>query len=569
MKLKLLCILFLFLLSSQVRAQDIGNIKNQKPVKFAGSTELRGIFYNASGIGNRRAPFSWYLTGSPVISIYGWQVPFSFIFSKDDKSFQQPFNQFGMSPTYKWLTIHAGYRNVSFSPFTLDGHTVLGGGFEMTPGKLRLGFMYGRLNRATVIDTTTQSLIPYSFSRKGYAGKIGLGTERNYFDLNFLRAKDDSSSAPRNAHLLPEEEKILPASNSIIGYGTRFTLFKNIVFESDGAASLYTYDINSPTNSMFTVDNKWKPWLNRFDINATSEWALAVNGSLGYQQKNYGIKLNYRRIEPGFQSMGSYFVANDLENWTVNPNFTLRNNRIRFNGSMGVQRDNIRNQKQASNKRFIASLIAGAEVNKQLGIDVNYSNFSNTQKPKTLSFADSLKIVQTTNTFSVMPRYSIVGEDVNHMIFFMANFNSMKDFSSYYSAQSGSRDFTTKQFSLNYNISFPKNQLNAFTALSYTDVLSGNTQSNYSGISLGGNYSFHKSKIQTGLNSSFMRNTTNSGKGNIVNCSANINYAINKMNTVRLMMFLTKNNPGTAVLNGYPSFTETRAELSYQFNFDF
>src|SRR5690606_23843773 len=146
------------------------------------------IFYNATGISARREPFTYLLSGSPTVSLYGWSIPFSFTLSQDERSFRQPFNQFGMSPTYKWITLHAGYRNVTFSPYTLAGHTILGGGFEINPGKIRAGFMYGRLNRATVIDTATQSLVPYSFSRKGFAARLGYGTAENHFDLNFLHA---------------------------------------------------------------------------------------------------------------------------------------------------------------------------------------------------------------------------------------------------------------------------------------------------------------------------------------------------------------------------------------------
>src|SRR5690606_34542662 len=84
-----------------VSAQDFSNIQQAKPITLNGSIEARTLFYNASGIQNRREPFSYVLSGSPTVSLYGWQVPLSFSYSKEQKSFRQPFNQFGMSPTYK------------------------------------------------------------------------------------------------------------------------------------------------------------------------------------------------------------------------------------------------------------------------------------------------------------------------------------------------------------------------------------------------------------------------------------------------------------------------------------
>src|SRR5690606_11056010 len=87
--------------------QDLSSLKGQQPFGFHGGLELRGIYYHANGIANRREPFTYLLSGSPTISLYGWSIPFSFAVSKDERSFRQPFNQFGMSPRYKWMTLHA------------------------------------------------------------------------------------------------------------------------------------------------------------------------------------------------------------------------------------------------------------------------------------------------------------------------------------------------------------------------------------------------------------------------------------------------------------------------------
>ena len=170
-----------------IRAQDLGSLGSQKPFTLRGSAQVRGIFYNASGIQNRRTPFSYLFAGNLVASFYGVSMPVNFSISEEDRSVSQPFNQFGISPHYKWITVHLGYQNVNFSPYTLAGYTMLGAGVELTPGKFRLGFMYWRLNRATTIDTTTQSLAPISFSRKAFAVKIGYGTEKSFIDFSIDR----------------------------------------------------------------------------------------------------------------------------------------------------------------------------------------------------------------------------------------------------------------------------------------------------------------------------------------------------------------------------------------------
>lgn len=555
----------LLLFSFLAKAQDFTNIREQKPFGFNGGLELRGIYYNASGIANRREPFTYLLSGSPTFSLYNWSIPTSFVISKDDRSFRQPFNQFGMSPTYKWVTVHAGYRNVTFSPYTLAGHTMLGGGVEINPGKIRAGLMYGRLNRATVIDTTTQALVPFSFSRKGLAAKLGYGTAANFVDLSFLQAKDDSNSRPDIP--LPDSSNVLAASNTVLGYSARFTLFKNLFIESDGAVSIYTRDVNSPIVFDSIADPALRRMKGLLDINGSTEWFMAFNAGAGYRGKNYGIKVNYRRIEPDFKTMGAYFFANDVENLTINPNFSLPNGKLRANVSLGIQQDNVNLQKQATNRRIIGSGTIGAELTDRLGVDVNYSNFSNNQRPNTLRFADSLKIVQTTQTLNVMPRYMIIGERMSHMILVSYNVSGMKDYNSYFGDDAASRDISTAQYLVNYNISFPAKRLSLFTSASHTALNSVDTETSYTGVTLGGNYSMANQKLQTGLNTSVMQGNTGNGKSLIINGSLNLSYSINKWQSIRAMFFLTNNNPGSAITGMNPSFTETRGELAYQINF--
>lgn len=548
------------------QAQDLSNISKQKPFRFDGNLEFRGMFYHASGIADRMEPLNYLISGSPTISLYGWSIPFSFTLSKKQHSFQQPFNQFGLSPTYKWITLHAGYRNVTFSPYTLAGHTILGGGVELNPGKLRFGLMYGRLNRATVIDTASMSLVPYSFTRKGLAVKLGYGTSTNFFDLNLLHAKDDSSSV---AGLIGQtNRKVTPAANSVLGYGTRFTLFKQLYIESDGAVSLLTRDINSTLSLDSIADKTLRKLGKLLDINGTSEWFLAFNAGIGYQAKNYGVKVNYRRVEPGFTSMGAYYFTNDVENLTIMPNYSHPSGRFRFNGSLGIEQDNVRLQKEATSKRVIGTAMLTAELTKQLGIDLNFSNFSNNQKPNTLRFADSLKIVQTTRTFGIMPRFTLSSPTQVQMILLSVNFNSMNDYNSYFDVNNApSRDINSSQYLLNYTLSLIQKKLSFNSSLSYTNLKSTGNQNSYKGISAGGTYLMANNKLSAGTNLSYMLGNSNGNKSNIFNGSLNLSYTINKLQSIRAMVYFTNNNPGSAVTGVNPSFSETRGEIAYQLNF--
>lgn len=171
------------LTGTAVCAQDLESINLKKPITFHGNFNLQLEYYQSHGIPARKKDFSWLISGNPVVNVLGVDLPFSFLLSNYDNKFYQPFNQFGLSPRYKWATLHLGYRSLNFSNYTLAGYRMLGAGFELNPNKFRIGFMYGQLRRSTSIDSSmlTDPLyvrpIP-TYKRLGIAGKIGYGTQK-------------------------------------------------------------------------------------------------------------------------------------------------------------------------------------------------------------------------------------------------------------------------------------------------------------------------------------------------------------------------------------------------------
>ena len=150
---KILYIVLLVIAVSALPAQDLESLKSARPVSITGNIGLNTSFYHMSEptIPVRQTPFAYGVNANATLSVYGISMPFSFTWYSNEKAgFRQPFNQFGISPTYKWLTVHLGYRNLSFSEFTLNGHTFLGAGVEARPGKFRQGSMFGQFNQHSV-----------------------------------------------------------------------------------------------------------------------------------------------------------------------------------------------------------------------------------------------------------------------------------------------------------------------------------------------------------------------------------------------------------------------------------
>jgi hypothetical protein len=551
---------------STISAQKIESMLTAKPVQFSGSVGINTIFYHASGIPNRYLPFSYVISGSPTLSIYGVQIPFSFVIGTQQSSFTQPFNEFGMSPSYKWITVHGGYRNVMFSPYTLAGHTFLGGGIELNPGKIRFGFIYGRFNKATALDTAqTLYFSNFSYKRMGMSVKVGYGTDNNYFDLIGLKAKDDPNSL-KISKGLADSSGITPAENVVGGYNTRLSFLKNhLIFESNGAISLYTADVNAPRLEDSTYEKNAKQ-LNSFDnLRTSSEAYSAIDASLKYKTRQFSIKVQYRRIDPGFQSMGAYFLNNDLENFTVAPSFIGWKQKIRFSGSLGIQHDDLTNIKRAKANKVIGSANISADFSERFGLDANYSNYSVNQMVKTIRFADSLKVVQSSSQFSFTPRYTIPGRFISHTFILSANLSTAKELNPA-RADSLNGDINTNNYLLNYQLNFIAQLTSIYVSFNHTELKSTSLTDENNGITLGLSKTALKNKLNISLSGGYLFNKRNDENGKIITGSLQCRYNFYGRHQLRVTGYYTGSRPDNPT-PAYPNYTETRAEIGYGFSF--
>ena len=550
-----------------VVAQDLNGLGRQKPVTLHGGINLRGMFYYADGIANRRQPFTYLLTGSPTLSLYGISVLFSFIISEQERSFRQPFNQFGLSPTYKWLTLHGGYRNVSFSPFTLDGYTMLGAGFELRPGKWFVGMMYGRLNRAVVANQNLGDLQAVAFTRRGIAGKLGYGTDTTNIQFSFIKAKDNAASVDYQQvgqdtlGIVP----VTPAENLVMSLGGRLGLFKYFYVEAEGALSIYTKNSQTSITIDSSVANIPSLLASLLTINASTESNKALRAAFGYRQKRYGLGLQYRRIDPNFQSMGAYFFQNDLENVTINPMILFWQGKIRFNGSLGIQRDNLSGQKQATARRVIGSVTASAAFTPQLGIDLAYSNFATSQMPVAVKFNDSLRVAQTTQNFSLTPHYFITGTARSHVFTLSVNYMTLTDVG----LLSENRNAQSANAFFNYQLTFNASGLNVSAGVHYTRLQMAQLNSGNQGVTLAAGKNFLHKTLLLRLTSSVLQNIQGNAQTMLYTHGLSGTYRVGKHHSFNLNTHYI-NNQGSAeaqAAGGYPTFTETRGDIGYNFTF--
>ncbi|NJM14249.1 MAG: hypothetical protein HC896_01690, partial [Bacteroidales bacterium] len=167
-----------------------------------GVSFTQGSFYAADGMQARQDPYTWLLNVNANANIYAVvDLPFSITLSKENKTYNQPsFKQIGASPTYKWLTVHAGYRNIQFSQYTLNGISFLGGGVEVNPEKswIKGKAIYGRFAKGLPYKYNETGIIALpSYSRYGGGAMLTLGNQAQKVDLIVLKLQDDPDKSPK------------------------------------------------------------------------------------------------------------------------------------------------------------------------------------------------------------------------------------------------------------------------------------------------------------------------------------------------------------------------------------
>jgi hypothetical protein len=537
-----------------LKGQDIEAIGSAPPFTLGGAFSAGTSAYGVSGIERRQTPFTWTVSGSATADLYGVQMPFSFVLSERERDFRQPFNQFGISPRYKWATAHLGYRSMNLSRYTLAGRTFLGAGIELNPGVFRLAAMYGRLERAVEEDTTRQYILP-SYERKGYAIKVGFGSDANFIDFSYLRAKDDTNSL-RQA---PVVAAVTPAENAVLATSVKFTFIPELSFDAEGAASIFTRDLRSPS---LGIENQIPGFLLDFYTpNISTTLALAVRGGLNVSLGNYGVRLGYERIEPGFNSLGADYFNTDIENWTIAPRLSLLDRKLRLSGSIGIQHDNLLNQKLARTNRLIGSGSIVWSPDRDFSMDAAYTNYSTGQVAGRQRINDTVAVRNVTQSATLSPRLLIEDGDMNHSFALVAGYQDFTD-------QNGFTGDLTDNHSTNgsllYSLTLLKSAITGGASLLYARTSYAGGTSTVTGLNVNGTVGLLEDNALTlgaslGISRTSLSGLT-TGASTVLNESLTTGYRFTTYDQLNLTIYSTQSS-------GFTEFSEINAQLSYSRSF--
>ena len=480
-------------------SQDIESFRDAEPFNINGSIGATLTQGSNRGYSGQALPFMYTLHGNVNMEVYSIAIPLSFAFSHGQLSYTQPFNRYGMSPRYKWVRLHLGYRNMSFNPYTLAGRTFYGVGLELNPGKFRFAAMYGRLQDARPF--TPDLLEGYRFvrptySRRGYAVKMGIGDRSNFIDLSLFKGWDDANSIPN----VPDSLQIFPEENLAFGLSFRKSLFGNFSLSFDGAASAFSRDIRKEV-----IDDEA---LNKFSFLFTSRYssrvATAMNASLDYSQGRFSTGLRYQRIDPYYQTMGAHYNLGDLENYTLNMSMNVFSGTSTLTGSFGFERNDLLNLRLSSTERIIGSVSVQYQNEAGNSLGIGYHNYTtSTGQFDPDFFSDTLRISHQMHTFYITPgiRWGEM-EHITHFVNLNINYNRVDD-NSPLTSEFGN----TEMYSIsgNYNRTYVPSSFSINTGLNYHRINSFTGDNQRIGVNAGVNKRFADSGINANFSTSYFR----------------------------------------------------------------
>lgn len=473
---------------SAVWSQDLAQLGQAKPVTFRGQfsaginhyTLLSGT--RPTGVG---APTpAWYLQADPVLTIYGIAVPANLLISSQESRFNGPFNRFGLSPHYKWAKAHLGWRSLNFSQFTLNGQQIMGAGLELTPGKWRAAFMYGKLNNAVTDISMFNQLnneLPL-YRRMGMAAKLGYGTQKSFIEFSYLQAEDDPRSLPKGA--VADSVLARPEANQVAGLNTQVALYKDLTFTLEAATSYYTRNLLSPERD--TED----PWAQRANVYPRISSHLSFAGEAGLRQRiRWGnLRLKYRRVDPGFRSMGAFYMQTDLQQYTFGLDLAMLKKKLRLRSDLGLEQNNLYRASFSNSRRTIGNVGLHYLPGQTFNLSVQYTNHGISQQiipqlqnPNTILRYDSVLISQVNRSLSIAPQLMFRREQAQHTIGLQATVQSLLN----HNDLQQTPGYTSTMSSLFYSMARPKQHLALTGGLNYFSTAMGGAASTTMGINAG------------------------------------------------------------------------------------
>lgn len=340
--------------TTKAMAQDVEAIAKAPLATMNGGLSLNQIVTVTPGDSAARNPYALYLAGNINFGFFGVvNIPLSFAYTNNqfNASGALPFNRFSITPSYKWIKVHAGYTSMQFSPYSLASHELFGGGIELTPDNgFKVSALFGRLQKAGDGMAGGEPV----YRRMGGGFKVEYAGKQFDIAVNIFKAQDIPTS-------LPDSVTVAPQDNLSGSINAAVNLIKNLRLGAEYGVSALNRDIRRATDGFRLLETAG-------DVAVYH----AVKTNLAYTATIGSVGATYEWVAPNYTTLGAYYMTNDYQNITANLSTAIKLFNIALD--VGYQKDNLSGQKTNTTSRMIYSGNITANIGKKWTVAANLSN---------------------------------------------------------------------------------------------------------------------------------------------------------------------------------------------------
>ena len=385
-------------------SQNLSSFGNKSAYGLSGSLNLGLNYYNVSGDKESvYAPLGYQLSGVVSGRLGAITVPIQFSFNQTGSTTASPFNLVGASPYYKWIKLHLGFRSMNFSPYIYSGRGFTGVGVELSPAKFNITAFRGKMRNLLAIQQAelNETFILPSFDRWVTGARLGYGSRTNKIEFMAVHIADDENSVI--------DSELLPSENLVFGSKLSLRLFKRLSIGLNTSVSLFTGNVEA--NSTDDLDEIAESLNNVATLNVSSRASLAGDASIAYDHNRYRFGITYKRINPFYQSLGTNYLQNDVEQITLDAGLPLFDNKLRFKGSIGRETDNLFDHKAYTSVRTIGSLSALYRPGTDFMIQSRFNNYQQENDSGVYVISDSVRVLTTTSNIMLNTMFSFLKKE--------------------------------------------------------------------------------------------------------------------------------------------------------------
>lgn len=530
--LNFLCFSLLLGLPLTSMAQESERHTIVDPLTVSGTvgTQITSSWNNADLHYN--SPFSAVAYADMTFNLYGISIPMSLNLinvSAEQFSFSNPTFTLNFRPTWKKFTFYFGTACMNFSNYTYNGISFDGVGMEYKGDKFRFGGFYGNFNHATTFRTKlddrdaiqylSDSLLGLNnvayttfphFERKAYAAHMAIGSLRNYVDFSFLHAVDDTASLPAQWYmydmmdttLFVRDSTVKGKENLALGMKGHFTIGKNVLFEANLGASLFTPDVARAEMEMkggsgAAVANKLMGMLRKpklYNPRYGSELRFAGDALLNLNFKPVSATLTYRFVQPDYTSLGANGFNQNAQTFGGNISASMFSNTAFLSLNGYLQRDNLDKKQLFTNQVGSYTVSWSNFFGENVGLDVLYNAVTQNQFDGVMEIPEEVRINQITHSLDVTPSYTL-SLDNDHT--FGLNFNLLQNKNLNKLMEGMSFDVTTTSYGLGYEVYLASSRLSLDANYDYSLSRSIGNSYNSHCLSGGTRYNFIEKEDMT------------------------------------------------------------------------